>query len=163
MLNFILYISAALIWGSAWFAIKLQLTQVPPILSVAYRFCLAVLILLAYCRFTRKRLTFSLRDHSFMMLQGFTLFGLSYCCSYLATAYMTSKLVAFIFSTILMWNIINLRIFMRQPVAWWAFYGGILGLIGICIVFWNNLILFSAKAILHLQPDKGDYRIEETF
>jgi hypothetical protein len=52
---------------------------------------------------------------------------------------------------------------MRQPVAWRAFYGGILGLIGICIVFWNNLILFSAKAILHLQPDKGDYRIEETF
>jgi len=81
MLNFMLYISAALIWGSAWFAIKLQLTQVPPILSVAYRFCLAALILLAYCRFTRKRLTFSLRDHSFMMLQGFTLFGLSYCPS----------------------------------------------------------------------------------
>jgi drug/metabolite transporter (DMT)-like permease len=144
MLNFMLYISAALIWGSTWLAIKLQLTQVPPILSVSYRFCLASLILLAYCRFTRKRLGFSLRDHSFMMLQGFTLFGLSYCCSYLATSYMTSGLVAVIFSTILMWNIINLRIFMRQPVAWRAFYGGILGLIGICIVFWQDLIAFSA-------------------
>ena len=144
MLNFILYISAALIWGSTWLAIKLQLTQVPPILSVSYRFCLASLILLAYCRFTRKRLGFSLRDHSFMMLQGFTLFGLSYCCSYLATSYMTSGLVAVIFSTILMWNIINLRIFMRQPVAWRAFYGGIFGLIGICIVFWQDLIAFSA-------------------
>jgi hypothetical protein len=51
----------------------------------------------------------------------------SYCCSYLASAYMTSGLNAVIFSTILMWNIINLRIFMRQPVAWRAFYGGILG------------------------------------
>ena len=79
-----------------------------------------------------------------MILQGFTLFGLGYCCSYLATAYMTSGLVAVIFSTILMWNIINLRIFMRQPVAWRAFCGGILGLSGICVVFWQDLISFSA-------------------
>ena len=144
MLNFFLYVSASLIWGSTWLAIKLQLTQVPPILSVAYRFCLAALILLAYCRLTRKRLNFSLRDHSFMMLQGFTLFGLSYCGSYLATAYMTSGLVAVIFSTILMWNIINLRIFIKQPVAWRAFYGGVLGLTGICLVFWQDLVSLSA-------------------
>ena len=144
MLNFFLYLSASLIWGSTWLAIKLQLTQVPPILSVAYRFCLAALILLVYCWLTRKRLKFSSRDHSYMMLQGFTLFGLSYCGSYLATAYMTSGLVAVVFSTILMMNIINLRIFMRQPVAWRAFYGGVLGLTGICVVFWQDLTSFSA-------------------
>ena len=144
MLNHFLYVSASLIWGSTWLAIKLQLTQVPPILSVAYRFCLAALILLGYCWVTGKRLNFSMRDHSFMMLQGFTLFGLSYCGSYLATAYMTSGLVAVVYSIILMLNIINLRIFMRQPVAWRAFYGGILGLTGICIVFWHDLTALSA-------------------
>ena len=58
MLNFLLYAGAALIWGSTWLGIKLQLTQVPPILSVGYRFCLAALILLVYCRLTRKRLSF---------------------------------------------------------------------------------------------------------
>ncbi len=144
MLNFFLYVSASLIWGSTWLAIKLQLTQVPPVLSVAYRFCLAALILLAYCRLTRKRLKFSLQDQGFMMLQGFTLFGLSYCGSYLATTYMTSGLVAIVFSTILMMNILNLWIFMRQPVAWRAFYGGLLGLTGICIVFWQDLTALSA-------------------
>ena len=144
MLNIFLYASASLIWGSTWLAIKLQLTQVPPILSVAYRFCLAAFILLAYCHIARKRLKFSLLDHWFMILQGFSLFGLSYCCSYLATAYMTSGLVAVVFSTILMWNILNLRIFMGQPVAWRAFWGGIQGLSGICIVFWQDLTTFTA-------------------
>ena len=144
MLNFLLYASAALIWGSTWLAIKLQLTQVPPILSVAYRFCLAAVILLAYCRLTRKQLNFSRHDHWFMALQGFSLFGLSYCCSYLATVYMTSGLVAVVFSTILMWNILNLRIFADQPVAWRAFWGGVLGLCGICIVFWQDLTTFTA-------------------
>jgi drug/metabolite transporter (DMT)-like permease len=144
MLNFFLYTGASLIWGSTWLAIKLQLTQVPPILSVAYRFCLAASILLIYCRLTRKRLKFSLSDQRFMALQGFSLFGLSYCGSYLATAYMTSGLVAVVFSTILMWNILNLRIFIGQPVAWRAFWGGFLGLSGICIVFWQDLAAFTA-------------------
>jgi drug/metabolite transporter (DMT)-like permease len=79
-----------------------------------------------------------------MALQGVTLFGLSYCGSYLATAFMTSGLVAVVFSTILMWNILNLRIFMGQPVAWRAFWGGILGLCGICIVFRHDLATFTA-------------------
>lgn len=144
MLNFFLYASAALIWGSTWLAIKLQLTQVPPILSVAYRFCLASFILLAYCRLAKKQLNFSMHDHWFMALQGFTLFGLSYCASYLATAYMTSGLVAVVFSTIVMWNILNLRIFMGQPIAWRAFWGGILGISGICIVFRHDLAIFAA-------------------
>jgi drug/metabolite transporter (DMT)-like permease len=33
---------------------------------------------------------------------------------------------------------------MKQPVAWRAFTGGVLGLIGICIVFWHDLSAFTA-------------------
>jgi drug/metabolite transporter (DMT)-like permease len=144
MLNFLLYMTVSLIWGSTWLGIKLQLTQVPPILSVGYRFCLASLILYTYCLLTKKKLLFPLRDQGFMILQGFTLFGLSYCMSYLATSYLTSGLVAVIYSTILMWNILNLRIFMGQSVAWRAFLGGLFGLGGICIVFWYDLSVFTA-------------------
>jgi drug/metabolite transporter (DMT)-like permease len=144
MLNFVLYAATTLIWGSTWLGIKLRLTQVPPILSVGYRFCLASTILLIYCIFTKKKLMFSRRDHFFMAAQGFTLFGLGYIMSYLATSYLTSGLVAVVFSTILMWNILNLRLFMGQPVAWRAFAGGILGLTGICIVFWHDLAAFTA-------------------
>ena len=144
MLNFLLYAAAALIWGSTWLGIKLQLTQVPPVLSVGYRFCLASLILLIYCLLRNKRLAFSRRDHLFMAIQGFSLFGLGYCMSYLATSYLTSGLVAVAYSTILMWNILNLRLFMGQAIAWRAFWGGILGLSGICIVFWHDLSAFAA-------------------
>jgi len=132
------------IWGSTWLGIKLQLSQVPPILSVSYRFWLASLILLVFCLITNKSLVVSRRDHLFLMLQGFSLFGLGYIMSYLATSYLTSGLVAVIFSTILMWNILNLRLFMGQPVAWRAFSGGMLGLVGICIVFWHDLSAFTA-------------------
>jgi drug/metabolite transporter (DMT)-like permease len=144
MMNFLLYATATLIWGSTWLGIKLQLTQVPPVLSVGYRFCLAAFILLIYCLITNKNLVFSRRNHTFMAIQGFTLFGLGYIMSYLATSYLTSGLVAVIFSTILMWNILNLKLFMGQPVAWRAFSGGVIGLVGICIVFWRDLAAFTA-------------------
>ena len=144
MINFILYITATLIWGSTWLSIKLQLAQVPPILSAGYRFCLASTILLIYCIISNKNLLFSRRDHTFMAVQGISLFGLGYILSYLAISYLTSGLVAVIFSTILMWNILNLRLFMGQPVAWRAFSGGVLGLVGICILFWHDLSAFTA-------------------
>ena len=146
MLNFILYATTTLIWGSTWLGIKLQLSQVPPILSVGYRFFLASVILLIYCIVTNRNLDFSRRDHFFLAVQGVTLFGLGYIMSYLATSYLTSGLVAVIFSTILMWNILNLRLFMGQPVAWRAFSGGVLGLAGICILFWHDLAAFTATS-----------------
>ena len=106
MQNIFLYITATVIWGTTWLGIKLQLTQVPPILSVSYRFCLASLILIVYCLLTKRKLNFSRHDHMFMAIQGFTLFGLGYCMSYLSTVYLTSGLVAVVFSTIMMWNIL---------------------------------------------------------
>ena len=146
MLNLLLYMGAALIWGSTWLAIKLQITQVPPILSVGYRFCLAAVILFIWCTVTGKSLHFSRRDHFFMAFQGITLFGLGYCGSYLSTRYLTSGLVAVIFSTIMLWNILNLRIFMAQPVDTRAFSGGIVGMMGICVLFWRDLIAFEATS-----------------
>ena len=146
MLNVLLYSGAALIWGSTWLAIKLQLTQVPPILSVGYRFCLAAVILFIYCTITGKSLKFSRRDHFFMAVQGLALFGLGYCGSYLSSRYLTSGLVAVIWSSIMLWNILNLRIFMAQPVDGRAFSGGIVGMMGICVLFWRDLLAFEATS-----------------
>jgi len=144
MQNILLYLAATLVWGSTWLGIKLQLSQVPPILSVSYRFFLASFILLIYCLVTKKKLKFALDDHMFMALQGITLFGLGYCMSYLSTVYLTSGLVAVVFSTIMMWNIINLRLFMSQPIDWRAFAGGVIGMLGIGILFWRDLSAFTA-------------------
>ena len=146
MQNIFLYITATVIWGTTWLGIKLQLTQVPPILSVSYRFCLASLILIVYCLLTKRKLNFSRHDHMFMAIQGFTLFGLGYCMSYLSTVYLTSGLVAVVFSTIMMWNIVNLKLFMAQPIDLRAFAGGVIGMIGLCILFWRDLTAFSATS-----------------
>ena len=48
------------IWGSTWLAIKYQLTDVAPEVSVSYRFALASAMLAAWCLATGRSLRFVL-------------------------------------------------------------------------------------------------------
>ena len=66
----VLFVTSTAIWGSTWFAIKFQLGQVAPELSVAYRFAFAALLLAAWCLSTRRSLRFRVRTHAFLVLQG---------------------------------------------------------------------------------------------
>lgn len=142
---YLLYGSVVVIWGTTWLAIKFQLSQVAPVWSVSYRFGLSALVLFTICIITKKPLRLSFKDHFFLVLQGITLFGGSYYLIYLASQYLTSGLIAVIFSTILMMNILNLKIFYNQHVHLKVLCGGILGFIGICSVFWSEVRLINSS------------------
>lgn len=133
------YLATVLIWGSTWLGIKLQLGVVDPVVSVAYRFALAAVLLLAWCRLRGLNMRFSLQQHGFMLLQGGLLFGCNYLLFYLAEQYLTSGLAAVIFSTVLWMNIGNGFLFLGSPLNRRVVGGGALGLVGICLVFLPEL------------------------
>lgn len=130
-----LYFSAVFIWGSTFFAIKFQLGDVAPELSIAYRFGLAALILFAWCLFRGLPLRFSPRQHLWMAFQGLLLFCLNYLVIYWATSELTSGLIAVIFSTIVLMNIANSALFFRKPISPLMVTGALLGLVGIALIF----------------------------
>ena len=146
MINLLLYTAAVLIWGSTWLAIKLQLTQVPPVLSVAYRFGLAATILFVFCLASRRPLRYSLRQHTFLAGYG----GLIFCCGYVlcyqASSYITSGLLAIVFALIQAMNIFNLRLFLGRAVRRRAAIGGLIGFLGLCLVFKDEILSFSLTA-----------------
>jgi len=139
MNNTLLYITTVLIWGSTWLAITFQLGKVPAELSVAYRFALASFILFIYSLIRRLPLRFSWRDHRFFALQGLLLFSLNYILIYVAEIYLASGLVAIIFSIIVIFNVIFGTIFLRNPIRIRVVVGGIIGLIGLTLMFWPEL------------------------
>ena len=128
-----------LIWGSTWIAITFQLGKVPPEVSVAYRFALASLILLAWCGARGLRLSFPGRDHLWMALQGTLLFGINYVCVYIAEGLIPSGLVALIFSLMVFLNILCARIFFATPLNPTAVFGATLGVTGVALIFWPEL------------------------
>ena len=134
-----LYLAAVFIWGSTWFAIKFQLGVVAPEISLVYRFGLASVILLLFCWLTKRRLSFNLRQHGFIALQGLCLFSSNYLVFYWATGLLTSGIVALLFSTVILMNIINAAIFLRAPILPQVVVGAMIGIAGIAAIFWSEV------------------------
>jgi drug/metabolite transporter (DMT)-like permease len=145
MENYFLYGITVLIWGSTWLAITFQLGEVNAILSVAYRFTLAALVLLAYAVLRKLNLRFSARQHAFFALQGILLFSLNYLLVYLAEQRLTSGLVAVIFSMLVFMNILMGALFLGTPVRANVVIGALIGLAGISLVFLPELKSFSLQ------------------
>ncbi len=146
MKNFILFSASAIIWGSTWLAIKFQLGLVDPIISVSYRFILASFILLLFCRISGLNLKYNVKEHLFFALQGFFLFGINYWLVYLAEVHLPSGLVAVIFSMIIFFNIFNGAIFIGSPIRVRVIAGAALGIVGIGLVFKQELLSFSLSS-----------------
>ena len=141
-----LYLSAVLIWGSTWFAIKFQLGVVAPEVSLVYRFGLAALILLLFCLATGRSLAYSWREHGFIALQGLFLFSTNYLIFYWATGLLTSGIVALLFSTVILMNIVNGALFRREPMRPRVMAGASVGIVGIAAIFWSEVSGISDNA-----------------
>lgn len=135
----IFYLLTVLIWGSTWFAIKFQLGVVHESVSLVYRFGLAALLLLAWCQLRGVRMRFEPKEHLAMAAQGACLFSVNYLLFYWCTGLITSGLVAIIFSTVIVMNIINGAIFLGRRVQGIVLLGALVGLLGITLVFWHEI------------------------
>jgi drug/metabolite transporter (DMT)-like permease len=138
-----LYALTVLVWGTSWLAIKFQLGVVAPEVSVVYRFLLSAAIMLGVCLLTRRRMAFSPADHGFLALQGVFLFSTNYFLIYLGSQYLTTGLVAVVFSTIVVMNIFGHRLLFRAPLRPRVVAGAAFGLTGITLVFWPEVAAFD--------------------
>jgi drug/metabolite transporter (DMT)-like permease len=134
-----LYLLTSFIWGSTWLAIKYQLGVVAPEVSIVYRFALAAAILGAYVMLRRLPMRFSLREHGFIALQGAFLFSINYVLVYLSEQTLASGLVAVIFSTIILMNVLLGALLLGDPIRPQVLVGGVVGLAGLTLVFWPEL------------------------
>ena len=134
-----LYLATVLIWGTTWFAIKFQLGVVEPEISLIYRFGLAAAILLLFCLLRNRNLRFSLSQHLFMALQGLFLFSTNYLIFYWATGLLTSGIVALLFSTVILMNIVNGALFLKQSINTRVVVGAMFGIAGIASIFWSEV------------------------
>ncbi|HEY9102094.1 DMT family transporter [Chitinimonas sp.] len=139
MPNTLLYVVATLIWGSTWLAITFQYGQVAASASVAYRFLLAGSLLLAWCVLRGERLRFSLREFAWAALQGVLMFGVSYMLVYEAERHIASGLMAVLNSSMVVMNLVGMRLAFGRPIDRKSMLGAGLGIVGIALVFWPEL------------------------
>ena len=152
MRSTVLYVTTVLIWGSTWLAIEYQLGVVAPEVSLVYRFSIAALLMWIYCLIKQLPMQFSIKNHFFFMTLACCNFGFNYLILYWAQNYLTSAMTSIAFSTLLIMNIINTRIFFGRPIAPRILIGATLGLVGIIALFWQDIktLDFASEAIIGL-------------
>ncbi|MFY0625011.1 MAG: EamA family transporter [Reichenbachiella sp.] len=141
--NFWLFLIPALIWGSTWYVIKFQLGTVDPLISVVYRYYIAGGVMMLFCLIKGVNLKFSLKDHLFMAVQGFFLFGINYWMAYEAEVHITSGLMAVAFSTIVFMNSLFGRLFLKKEINRRVIIGALFGLSGTIFIFSNEFLSFN--------------------
>ena len=140
----VIYALVVLIWGTTWYTIKFQLGVVAPEISLVYRFGLAAICVFIYARATGSPLRLSWRDHRFVAIQGATLFCLNYWMTYLSTQFLTSGLVAVLFTSIIFFNLVNSRLIFGTPVERRVLIAAGVGVLGVALLFLPEL-----QAALH--------------
>lgn len=139
MRSALLYTITVLIWGSTWLAIEFQLGDVAPEVSLVYRFALAAILMWGYCLFSPLSMRFRLADHAFFIVLALFNFGLNYLILYKAQQYLTSAMASIAFSTLLLMNIINTRLFFGRVIAKRIYIGAALGVFGLVALFWPDI------------------------
>jgi len=139
----LLYAAVVLIWGSTWGAIPYQLGVVAEEVSVAYRFGLAAIVLYVFAVVSRRQIRLPASAYPFVFLQGTLLFCINYFFVYYGTAYLTSGVVAVLFSSILVLNAILERLFFGRRIDARFWTAAVIGIAGISLIFWNEIAEFS--------------------
>ena len=142
-----LYLSTVLIWGTTWIAIHWQLGEVDVLVSVFYRFALAATLMLSLVLISGRMQVTNKQDHGFMVLQGMCLFSLNFVCFYTAGLAISSGLLSVIFSSSTLFNALNNSLFWKEKPSRSVFGAGLLGIIGLSLMFWPELAKDADKGI----------------
>ena len=150
MNNFILFLVTLFCWSPTWYVIKFQLGYVDPLVSVFYRFLIASIIIFIYLIFKKKNLKFSLNYHIWFLFFGICLYSLNYVFFYLSNTYLISAFPAIVFSTVVIMNILGEGFYFKKKPSLKTLLGAIIGMIGIMIIFNDEVFNFSLTNGTHV-------------
>lgn len=124
-----------LIWGSTWIVIRDQLGVVPPSWSVAYRFAVAGVAMLAVAALGGNSLRLDRRGLAFAALVGIPQFALNFNFVYRAEALIPSGLVAVVFALLLVPNAVFSRIWLGLRMGRQLMIGSAIAIAGVALLF----------------------------
>ena len=77
----------------------------------------------------------------YVALQAALIFSLNFVALYNATSFISSGQVSVIFSLASIFNAINARIFFGTAVTWRVLCAGLIGFLGLALLFWDDLAI----------------------
>lgn len=141
-----LFATVALVWGSSFLPLRLQLGEVAPEVSGVWRFAIASAAMFAWLSLAGHRLRFGVADHARFALLGALLFSFNFAAAYYSGFYLTSGLIAVVFSLASVVNPLLAAAITRTVPEWRIVLGAMLGVAGVALLFSPELLAVDASS-----------------
>jgi drug/metabolite transporter (DMT)-like permease len=138
--EFGLYAVTVFAWSTSWIALHMQLGLVAPEVSLVWRFLAAAAILWIWLLATRQPMRFSWRLHVKFAATGLLLFSFNFAMMYHAGEFLPSGLLSVVFAMSSVFNLVLGRIFLRLPVSPRVALGGLVGVVGVGLMFLPQIL-----------------------
>ena len=128
------------IWGSTWFVITGQISDVPAAWGVFYRFMLATPALFLLAMTMGNRLKLNRAEHLLALGVGIAQFSGNFLFVYHAEQHITSGIVAVMFALLMVPNAIFARVFIGEKVQCGFIDGSLVAIAGVALLLvheWN--------------------------
>jgi len=136
------------IWGSTWLFIKLGLNDLPPVTFAGIRFVIASIILFVFIRIRGLTLPRDSGDWAFLAITGILSFSLNYGLVFWGEQYISSGLAALLQATLPAFGLVIAHFYLPgERMTWTKIAGVILGVLGVGVVFSNQLRIAGGKAL----------------
>lgn len=139
-----LFATVVFVWGTSWLPLKLQLGVVAPEVSGVWRFAMASAIMFGWLLIAGERIRFGLTDHLRFAVLGAFLFSFNFLLAYYAGFYVTSGLLAVVFSLAAVINPLLAAAIWRVRPEGRVLFGAVLGTAGVALLFGPEIL--SAEA-----------------
>ena len=146
--NLLLFFGALFFWSATWSIIGLTQVNInlDPAISVFIRFIVAGFIILIFIALTKRKLIFSIKDHVYFFVLGLFLYSGNYIFFYKSNVYLSSNIPATVFCLLTIFNILGEKFIFKKSITILTLLGALLGITGIAIIFFNDLISFNLNS-----------------
>src|SRR4051812_7669786 len=129
------WLTLCVVWSSTWLVIKIGLRDLPPVSFVAWRFVIAILVLLVIS-IGRVRLLPSTRaDYLILAGTGVLMFSLNYALLFWAELHVSSGLAAVIQASIPIFGMVFAHWMLPdEPLRWQRLAGALVAMVGVVFI-----------------------------
>jgi drug/metabolite transporter (DMT)-like permease len=130
-----------LVWGINWVAIKMSLEGLPPFISASFRFILASVVLFLYVKGKRISLKIDRKEFRFLLISAILTYALDYGLIFWGEQYLSAGVTSIFFSTFTLFTaLFSNFVFKSETFDGYKYSGMLLGLVGILMVFYDQLL-----------------------
>jgi drug/metabolite transporter (DMT)-like permease len=129
------WLMLCLVWSSTWLVIKIGLLDLPPVSFVAWRFVIAVLVLLAISIRRTHLLPRRRSDYFVLGFTGVLMFSLNYALLFWGELHVSSGLAAVIQASIPIFGMVFAHWMLpEEPLRWQPLAGALVAMVGVAVI-----------------------------